>query len=139
MLGDSHRLPAGAGGRAQGKLIGGAQALYWDKPSPGQLEREGLAPEDYASPEQRLSSIYYDAGAKDWFFDLWEENWPVIDLYIQIQTQWRVGMGGPYGLDYNVVFHELDRRDLDRDEYDELMASVRVIEETALKHFSAQK
>jgi len=131
VLGDSHRVPERLGGGPQGKLIGGAQALYWEKPSNDQLG--GFAPEDYASPEQRRTGIYYDLEEKDWFFDLWEENWPAIQLYVHVQTQWRVGMGGPYGLDYNVVFHELDRRDLDRETYDEMMAAMRVIEEIALK------
>jgi len=137
MLGDPHRLPERARGGTQGKLIGGAQSLYWEKPKPEQLG--GFAPEDYASPEQRRTGIYYDTDEKDWFFDLWEENWPAIQLYIHLQTQWRVGMGGPYGLDYNVVFHELDRRGLDREAYDEMMAAMRVIEEAALKALNKPK
>jgi len=32
------------------------------------------------------------------------ENWDVICLFIRVQTQWRVGMSGPVGLDYPAVF-----------------------------------
>lgn len=131
MLGNPHGLSERAGGRTQGKLIGGAQALYWTKPTAEDLN--GFDPEDYASPEQQRTSVYYDLDAKDWFFDLWEENWPPLQLYIQLQTQWRVGMGGPYGLDYNVVFHELDRKGLEPEAYDEMLAAMRVVEEVALK------
>lgn len=42
-------------------------------------------------------------------------------------------MNGPIGLDYNVIFHDLDKRGLADDEYDDLMASIRVIETAALE------
>lgn len=76
----------------------------------------GLRVEDYEPPE----------------CDLWDENWPVVKLFTQCETQWRMGMNGPIGLDYNVVFHELDRQGLDGLEYDETMASVRIMEAEAL-------
>lgn len=63
---------------------------------------------------------------------LWPDNWPAISLFTQLTTQWRIGFNGPTGLDYNVVFHELDRKGLAGEEYDELMAQIRVIESTAL-------
>lgn len=37
-------------------------------------------------------------------FDVWEENWDVVLMFIRCRTQWRVGgMGGPIGLDYVAV------------------------------------
>ncbi len=36
-------------------------------------------------------------------FEVWEENWPAVDLFLRVQTQWRVGMNGPVGLDYGAV------------------------------------
>lgn len=42
-------------------------------------------------------------------------------------------MGGPYGLDYNIVYRELDRLELDRESEEELMAAIRVIEAAALR------
>jgi hypothetical protein len=65
--------------------------------------------------------------------ELWPENWPAIQLFTQVSTQWRMGSSGPIGLDYNVVFHELDRMALERDAYDDLMGSIRVVEGVALK------
>jgi Iap family predicted aminopeptidase len=35
--------------------------------------------------------------------EVWEENWPVLELFLRCQTQWRTGMSGPVGLDYNAV------------------------------------
>lgn len=36
-------------------------------------------------------------------FEVWEENWPVVELFLRCQTQWRIGMSGPVGLDYGAV------------------------------------
>lgn len=37
------------------------------------------------------------------------------------------------GLDYNVLFHEMDRMDLERDEYDRLFEDIRTMEAAALE------
>ncbi|MDF4005322.1 DUF1799 domain-containing protein [Luteibacter sp. PPL552] len=71
--------------------------------------------------------------------ELWPENWPAIQLFTRLSTQWRVGMNGPTGLDYNVVFHELDRTGVVGDDYDEMMAAIRVIESTALEEIHQQE
>lgn len=36
-------------------------------------------------------------------FEVWEENWPVVELFLRVQTQWRTGMSGVVGLDYTAV------------------------------------
>lgn len=89
-----------------------------------------MALEDFAAPD--ACELYYDPAAGAWRYDLWPDNWPAIRLFLSVSTQWRVGMNGPVGLDYNVVFHELDRMGLERDEYDDLMGAIREIERTAL-------
>ena len=33
-------------------------------------------------------------------FEVWEENWATVQMFLRIQTQWRVSMSGPVGLDY---------------------------------------
>ena len=38
--------------------------------------------------------------AKAAAFEVWEENWEIVEMFLRMQTQWRVGMGGPTGLDY---------------------------------------
>lgn len=64
---------------------------------------------------------------------MWEDNWPAIHLFTQVSTQWRTGASGPVGLDYNVVFHVLDRKALAPDDYDDMMGSIRIIEGEALR------
>ena len=89
--------------------------------------------DDYASLEDCIEDgIFWDLEAGAWRFGLWAENLPAIDLYLRVQTQWRVGLGGSVGLDYNVLFHELDRAALARDDYDDLFDAVRVIERAVL-------
>jgi hypothetical protein len=34
---------------------------------------------------------------------VWEENWPVLDMFLRCQTQWRTTMNGLLGLDYQAV------------------------------------
>lgn len=67
--------------------------------------------------------------------DLWASNSDALTLYVYFQTQWRVGPNGPIGLDYTVILHELDRRKLDTQDYDDLMDCIRQIESAALTVF----
>ena len=36
-------------------------------------------------------------------FEVWEENWPVVEMFLRVQTQWRTTMSGILGLDYAAV------------------------------------
>ena len=36
-------------------------------------------------------------------FEVWPENWQALEMWLQVCTQWRVGMNGAVGLDYNVL------------------------------------
>lgn len=49
-----------------------------------------------------------------------------------METQWRVGMGGPTGLDHNVLFRRLDRMDLSAEEYEQMDSDIRTMELAAL-------
>lgn len=40
--------------------------------------------------------------------DVWHENWEVLQLYSRNCDQWRVGPSGPYALDLNVIYRDLD-------------------------------
>jgi hypothetical protein len=64
--------------------------------------------------------------------DVWDENWPAVRLFQSLQTQWRVGMGGAYGLDMLVAYHRMDRMRLSDNDYDALEDDLRVMEYAAL-------
>lgn len=34
---------------------------------------------------------------------MWEENWPAVEMFLRLQTQWRTTMNGVLGLDYGAV------------------------------------
>ena len=36
-------------------------------------------------------------------FEVWEENWSVVEMFLRCQTQWRTTMNGVLGLDYGAV------------------------------------
>ena len=36
-------------------------------------------------------------------FEVLPENWEAVQMFMRCQTQWRVGMAGPIGLDYGAV------------------------------------
>lgn len=98
------------------------EALYWRRPTAEELAGTGLKPEHYVEPE----------------VEVWEENWPAIQLFMRYRTQWRMGMGGPVGLDYAVILHDLGRRGLSQSEHDDLMGKLQVIEDAALSQIHRQ-
>ena len=70
--------------------------------------------------------------------DIWPENADAVALFVQLQTQWRIGMSGPTGLDYNVLYHKLDRRALTPEQYEQLEEDIRTMEYEALSVMSEQ-
>lgn len=36
-------------------------------------------------------------------FEVWEDNWPALEMFLRLQTQWRSTMSGVIGLDYSAV------------------------------------
>ena len=67
--------------------------------------------------------------------ECWPENIDSLNLFIALQTQWRIGMSGATGLDYPAVFATLDRLHRDKTDArrDELFADVQIMEAAALK------
>jgi len=36
-------------------------------------------------------------------FEVWEDNWPALEMFLRLQTQWRSTMNGVIGLDYSAA------------------------------------
>jgi len=36
-------------------------------------------------------------------FEVLPDNWPIVQMFLRLQTQWRTAMNGLVGLDYGVV------------------------------------
>lgn len=71
--------------------------------------------------------------------EVWPDNWPAFVLFCDLQSQWRIGMGGPTGLDYNVLLTLLARMRLSDAEHDNLFDDVRVMERAALDAISSRE
>lgn len=86
----------------------------YEKVDDKQLEAFGFKPSDFGD------------------FEVWPDNMPAINLFSSISTQWRTSMGGVTGLDYNVLFHRMDRMNLSDQDYEWLFDDIRVIESEAI-------
>lgn len=64
-----------------------------------------------------------------------EENWPALELFMSLTTQWRTSFSGVTGLDYTAVISviKLTARKKDRVE---LFEKVKLIERGALKELN---
>lgn len=91
-------------------------AFYWTPPADNALAASGMRREDFHAP---VAALWPDLA--DPFF-----------LFARNHTQWRVGPGGVVGLDYLVFFRELEC--LPREEQEEVMDVIRLIERFALEH-----
>lgn len=90
--------------------------MFWRPPDEKELSAFGLKVDDY---DESVA-------------DVWPENWPAIDLYVKYRTQWIQGAGGPTGLNYVVLFDDLDRNGVEGEDRDRIMDGIRVIEDAVL-------
>lgn len=93
------------------------EAIYWEPPTAEELSGGKYKVSDFPEPH----------------VDLWDEHWDSMHLFRQNSTQWRTGAMGPVGLDYNVIHHELTRKGITGDAFDDFMDNMRIIESAALK------
>lgn len=92
-------------------------AHHWSPPTQQFLAKFGGAKtiDDYPEPE----------------VEVWEESWESIELYVRNQTQWRASANQLLGLDYNVLYADMQRREIPTDRQAELMDDIRIIEAAA--------
>lgn len=65
-------------------------------------------------------------------YEVWPDNWPAFLLFEAMSTQWRVGMGGAVGLDYNAIKPVASMIGLKRDELAIAFPDLRMMEAEAL-------
>ena len=63
--------------------------------------------------------------------ELMPENEEVLEFWLEIRTQWRVGISGPVGLDYPAVYAEAERLEVDLSGC--LMKKIKALEQAAIK------
>lgn len=70
---------------------------------------------------------------------IWPENAESVNFFVDYcRTQWRVGAGGPTGLDYTAVLATMRASPIPRARRDEVFADVRVMESAALDAMHAK-
>jgi hypothetical protein len=65
--------------------------------------------------------------------ELWPENVRSWQVFAEMSGQWRQAFNGPTALDYTALFARMDRLRLDTQEWEDLFADVRVLEDQALR------
>lgn len=71
--------------------------------------------------------------ADDLTAEVWSCNLEPVNLFIQLGTQWLVGPGGAYGLNYSTLYQKLDRLGVTQKRAHELEEDIRVLEDAALE------
>lgn len=64
--------------------------------------------------------------------DVWPVNWPTVELFGQMNTQWLTGFSGRTGLRYDVLFQLLDRAGYVGQEWQRVFYEIREMEREAL-------
>jgi len=64
--------------------------------------------------------------------EVWPDAWPAFCLFEALGTQWRLGPGGPSGLDYTAIPGTAKMIGLKRRDLEEAFPALRVMENEAL-------
>lgn len=71
--------------------------------------------------------------------EVWPENWEPYLVFDSVGTQWRTGMSGATGLDYNVLPGAMDRVGVKKKRRAAVHDAVRVMESAALSLFAERR
>ncbi len=71
-------------------------------------------------------------------FEVFQENWLAVTIFIDIQTQWRIDQGVIYGLDYNAIkwIFELKKEQIKKPL--EILADLQVLEAKIVETFNKE-
>lgn len=72
------------------------------------------------------------AAAANQVVEVWPDNWPAWRLFMQVSTQWTVGMAGPTGLRYEALYPLLDRFTETEDDWRSMFEDIHELERAAL-------
>lgn len=64
---------------------------------------------------------------------MWPDNWMALSVFLDMDTQWRVGAVGPTGLDYSALEPVMRLQGVRKRDRQDIFAAVRVMEAEALK------
>lgn len=64
--------------------------------------------------------------------EVWADAWPAFRLFEALSTQWRLGPGGPSGLDYTAIPAAASMLGIKRQELTKIFPDLRIMEHEAL-------
>ncbi len=77
------------------------------------------------------------AAPEEEHFEVWEENWETLLMFLRMQTQWTVTMGGYVGLKYEVLLGASGLMSLyDVENPREMLEDLQVMEAAALSELN---
>ena len=85
--------------------------------------------------EEQIAAAQLEAVKRD--FEVWEDNWEAVMMFLKMQTQWNVSMSGLVGLNYPAL--ETLIRLYKIEEPLELFEKVQVIERAALVKMNTKR
>lgn len=74
-------------------------------------------------------------GSED--FEIWDDNWHIIEMWLRLQTQWRATHGVLLGLDYNAAKWLFDVYGVS--DHKEMIEALMVMEHAALEVMSEER
>jgi hypothetical protein len=64
-------------------------------------------------------------------FEVWDDNWDIVEMFLRMQTQWNTTMGGYSGLKYEVLRWLCDLYSIEDPKA--MLEGVQIMEASALK------
>jgi hypothetical protein len=72
-------------------------------------------------------------------YEVWEENWDIVMMFLRMQTQWNTTMAGYLGLKYEVLLMQGGLMDLySVSDRTEMLEGLQTMEASALSEFAKQ-
>lgn len=70
-------------------------------------------------------------------FEVWAENWAAHQVFVALQTQWRVGLSGVTGLDYTALKTVMDIHGVE--DQKQMLEDIGIMEIAAIKIIREKK
>lgn len=71
--------------------------------------------------------------------EIWPDNLEAFNLFVAMQTQWRIGMNGATGIDYSALPTVMDLYPVPQERRRALFEDIRLMEREALKVMAEQR
>lgn len=102
------------------------KALYAKAPTAAELNIWGMSRQEWEIEDQSQELI------------VWPDNERAYRLFCKIRGQWIMGMNGPTGLNYLVMYHHTDRMALSNEDFDDLHDEMQTLERAAMTEIYAE-